>query len=90
VANLLVANPEIVFRQEEDEAMLFNPDTGGIKILNDTGSFIYQLLDGKHSSNDIVDLLIMEYDALSREQAEQDLNEFLETMLHAQLIGELL
>ena len=89
MGKMLVANPEIVFREEIDEAILFDPRTGAIKILNETGAFIYQLLDGKHSQNDIVELLIKRYNTQSREETLHDLEEFLEGLRESDLIGEL-
>ena len=76
-------------RQEEDEAILFDPRTGEIKLLNETGAFIYQCLDGKHTRNDIVDELVKKYDILEREVVEADVDEFLRGMRGAQLIGDL-
>ena len=37
-------NSEIVFREEEGESMLFDPETGQVRILNETGTLIYELL----------------------------------------------
>lgn len=86
---MLIANPEIVFREEIDEAILFDPRTGAVKILNETGAFIYQMLDGKHDLNAIVELLMERYDIVDREQAQKDLDEFLQGLRDADLVGEL-
>jgi PqqD family protein of HPr-rel-A system len=89
MSKLLVANPEIVFRLEEDEGILFDPKTGEIKLLNETGAFIYQLLDGKHSKEEILNRLMEEYDCADRTKAEKDLDTFLQEMRRSQLVGEL-
>ena len=89
MGKMLIANPEIVFREEIDEAILFDPRTGAVKILNETGAFIYQLLDGKHSQNDVVESLMERYDTMDREQVEKDLAEFLGGLRESGLIGEL-
>jgi len=83
----LAANPEIVFRPEGDEAILFNPDTGGIMLLNETGAFIYQLLDGEHDEEGIVARLMDAYE-VGREEAAADLAGFLERLAAAGLAGE--
>jgi len=47
-------NPSIVLREEyENEAMLFNPDTGDTYELNPTGVMIWKRLDGWHTVDQI-------------------------------------
>jgi hypothetical protein len=69
-------NPKIVFREEEGESLLFDPDTGRVKILNETGTLIYELLTQKLSREKIVDSITSEYDNMNRQDLEQDLDEF--------------
>ena len=82
----LVANPEIVFRQEGEEALLFNPDTGGVMLLNETGAFVFKLLDGSHTLPQIVDLLAQEYE-VARSEAEQDVSELVDKLRRSELVG---
>jgi len=84
----LAANPEVVLRQDVEGALLFNPHTGSVLLLNEVGVFIYALLDGHHTRQQIVDLLVIEYDVTARE-AEQDLDEFLARLEEGQLVGEI-
>lgn len=50
-----VANPYVILREEFDDwAVLFNPDTGRGFGLNPTGVYVWKLLDGKHSIQDMV------------------------------------
>jgi SynChlorMet cassette protein ScmD len=50
-----VANPLVVLREEFDDwAILFDPDSGKAIGINPTGVFVWKLLDGKHSEEDIV------------------------------------
>ena len=86
---LLVADPELVFRKEDEDAILFDPRTGEVTILNETGAFIYQLLDGKHTKAEIVDLLIDNYDIAHKNDAEKDANDFIKKVCQAKLAGEL-
>jgi len=69
-------NPKIVFREEEGESLLFNPDTGKVKILNETGTLIYELLTQKLSREKIIDSIKSEFDNVNRQELEQDLDEF--------------
>lgn len=51
---VIVANPNIVFREEFDDwALLFNPENGAVIGLNPIGTFIRKRLDGSHSILDI-------------------------------------
>lgn len=70
-----------VFREEGDEAFLFNPDTGDIKILNSTGVFIWKLCDGKHTKKDMTNKIVDNFDDIeSKIAVEEDLNRFLEDL----------
>jgi len=69
-------NEKIVLREEGDEAFLFNPDSGDIKILNETGLFIWKLCNGKNSKNDIISKIMDHYEA-DRKTVEKDVEELL-------------
>ena len=44
----LIRNPDVVLREEDqDGALLFNPDTNQIRVINPTGLFIWKHCDGK-------------------------------------------
>jgi methyltransferase-like protein len=47
--------------------------------LNESGAFIWELIDGKRSIAEIVDALVTEYN-IDRGVAESDLNSFLSDM----------
>lgn len=83
-----IANPELVFRTDGEEGLLFDPETGQIIYLNETAAFIYGLLDGEHSREQILDSLMQKYDILDRETAGSDLDAMLQGMREANLIGE--
>ena len=69
-------NPKIVFREEEGESLLFDPETGQVKILNETGTLIYDLLKQRLSRDKIIDSITSEFDNMNRQDLEQDLDEF--------------
>jgi hypothetical protein len=44
---LYQANPDIVYRPEgRDGAILFDPDSSAVQVLNLTGAFVWERLDG--------------------------------------------
>ena len=71
---------KIILREEGSEAFLFNPDTGIIKTLNDTGIFIWKLCDGKHSEECIIGKITKHYEGISKEEAKNDVLEFLKKL----------
>ena len=71
-----ILNSKIVFREEEGESLLFDPETGRVRILNETGTLIYELLAQKLSRDSIIDSITSEYDNMSRHDLEQDIDEF--------------
>jgi len=82
-----VANPLIVLREEFDDwAILFDPDTGKGMGLNPTGIFIWKLLDGSHTLNDILKKLHGECENVP-EEAENDLKEFIQDLTERGLAG---
>lgn len=69
--NKPIANPSIVLREEFDDwAILFDPDTGDAFGLNPTSVFIWKLLDGRHSSEDILKGLHEECENVPEDAAE--------------------
>jgi len=83
-----IANPEISVDHEDDGALLFHPESGEVQILNTTGAFLFGLLDGSHSREDLVDCLMRQYDIGSREAAAKDVEEFLTALKGKSLMGD--
>lgn len=82
-----IANPLIVLREEFDDwAILFDPDTGKGMGLNPTSIFIWKLLDGSHTLNDIMEKLLKECKNVPKE-AENDLKEFIQELIERGLAG---
>ena len=69
-------NPKIVLREEfENQAFLYDPDTGDTYPLNPVGAFVWKCLDGGCSIGQIVDKLNGEFDTGSSSVIE-DLEAF--------------
>ena len=81
------ANPSIVLREEFDDwAILLDPDTGNAFGLNPVAVFIWKLLDGNHSSEDIEKELPEAADEMP-EEAGEHLNEFIQELVQKGLAG---
>lgn len=71
----LAVNPNLVLRIEDDDcALLFDPDNGRVQMLNSTAVAIWQRLDGKRSLRQVVDALVDEYDGVDEAAVGQILN----------------
>jgi hypothetical protein len=66
-----------VLREEDEEAFLFNPETGAIKVLNPTGTFICKLCDGTNDTAGIITKILESFEA-EEENVKKDLDSFLE------------
>ena len=72
------ADPAVSIRRVRDEgAVLYHPDTGKEKFINNTGFFIWRHLDGTRSAEDIAEALTADFEDVPREQVYTDVAEFL-------------
>jgi len=56
-------NPDVALRDEDESgSMLFNPDTGAVLVINDTGRFIWNLCAEPTTIEKIVGQFPQEYD----------------------------
>jgi coenzyme PQQ synthesis protein D (PqqD) len=83
----ILANPDIVFRQEDDGAFLFNPVNGDLKCLNPIGSVIWMLCDGTRNHKSIDEEIAANYADIPRETIAEDLTVFLKSMLDEGYVG---
>jgi hypothetical protein len=73
----LFVNPEVISREEENGAYLFDPDTGKLKHINASGLAAYELCDGERTVGDIIAVMQQNYPNESKEKIEEDLGIFL-------------
>ena len=52
-----VPNPKVISQDLENEAVLVMPEAGQVKVLNEVGALIWQLIDGQHSVAEIARLV---------------------------------
>ncbi len=73
-------NQNIVFREEEEGAFLFDPDTGRIFHLNELGMSIWKSCVKKRKPEQIIKGICLDYSDISREQIERDCIKFFEDL----------
>jgi len=71
---------DIVFREEDNGAFLFDPIKDELQCLNDTGVVIYKAINGKNSVEDIVKQLEAMYPEVAKDQIRKDVETFLEDL----------
>jgi hypothetical protein len=65
LSSRLAANPNLVLRIEDDDcALLFDPDNGRVQMLNGTAVAVWQRFDGKQSLQEIIESLRESYDGI--------------------------
>ncbi|MGV8040813.1 MAG: PqqD family peptide modification chaperone [Thermoanaerobaculaceae bacterium] len=86
----LLVNPEVVLREEDaDGALLFNPDTNRIRVLNSTGVFVWHLCDGTRDLPAVARAVKAGFEGAPDDEVEQHVREFVEEMVNTGFIGVL-
>ena len=68
----LAVNPNLVLRIEDDDcALLFDPDNGRVQMLNSTAVDVWKQLDGKLSLQEVIDNLQNLYEGVDESAAQQ-------------------
>jgi PqqD family protein of HPr-rel-A system len=87
VGGFFVLHPELVFREEEDGAFLFNPRTNALHCLNKVGATICRMCDGKLAVDAICQRLHDEFEVeIEPEELKKDVEAFLGTMADLKLL----
>lgn len=73
---ILIKRPELVTRTIAGEVVIMIPEKGRVLGLNEVGSFIWELIDGSNSIEDIRRALCREFE-VDDTQAAVDINDFI-------------
>jgi len=85
---LYIANPDVSCREEgPDGALLFNPDTDQVAVINPTGLLIWQVLADPHTQSEVAAALTERCNNVPEGQVLQDVGEFLEQMVARGFVG---
>lgn len=73
----LLANPKISLREEEDGALLFDPETDGLQIINPVGFLIWKYIQvHPRTRADVASHLRKVCEGVPANQLEKDVDEF--------------
>ncbi len=78
-------HPQTAGRVIDGEAVVILADSSEVNVLNPVGSRIFELADGSHSVEDIIEVIVAEYN-ISPEQAAADVNEFLKKLVEQSVL----
>ncbi len=79
-------NKEIVYREEDDGAFLFNPDTGDLRYMNRSGRETFLMLKGDEDINQVVDNMLELYPEVEPAQMQNDVEDFLKNLEESHFI----
>lgn len=80
---------ERLITREEDEALLiFDPDTGSIKVLNETAALIWNSIDGNTSIKDVTEIIAKENPDETKKTIKEDTFKFLKELQELKFIED--
>jgi len=83
-----VQNPDVNLREEdEDGALLFNPDSDRVQLLNSTGLYIWKLCAQGRTQSEIAAAFLQDFDEVPAETVAADVEEFVTSMLDSGFLG---
>ncbi|MCP4650969.1 MAG: PqqD family protein [PVC group bacterium] len=84
--NMLIGRSDQAAWQEvEENVVVVNSNTRKVHILSGIGGRIWQILEHPRQQTDIVNVIMQEYD-VAREQAENDVDSFLQELAQKEII----
>ncbi len=75
-----IKNTSIVYREEEDGAFLFDPETGNLKYMNQSAKKAFLMLNGQNDVNQLVQSIVDLYPDTHIKQIRNDVGTFLEQL----------
>ena len=75
-----VKNPSIVYREEEDGAFLFDPETGNLKYMNHSAKEAFLMLNGQKDVSRLIQYLLTLYPDVDIKQIQKDIGSFIEQL----------
>ena len=70
---------DLIWRVLDDGAVIITPDQGQVRVLNQVGAAIWQMIDGQNTTSDIALQLSLDFDVEAQE-AEKDVRAFLDVL----------
>jgi Coenzyme PQQ synthesis protein D (PqqD) len=85
---MLQRNAAVLWRELDGETVLLDSTAGCSYNLNQVGTFIWKLLDGKHTPQSIATAICEAYEDVEYEQALKDVEQIIQDLRNHQLLVE--
>jgi hypothetical protein len=82
---VLERNPDAAYRLYDGEGVIVQAETMMVRVVNPTGSRVWELLDGATTVGQVVQTICEEYE-VAREEAEKDVLAFLDELAENGLV----
>lgn len=83
-----LADPDVSFRQEDDDGgILYNAETDSLEVINPVATEIWKFLSAPRTQAEVAAHLCETCEGAAREQVENDVAEFVESLLKKGFIG---
>jgi hypothetical protein len=79
-------NEDIVYREEDDGAFLFDPDSGELRYMNRSGRETFLMLKEDNDINQVVDNMLELYPDVDPTQMQKDIEDFLKNLEESRFI----
>jgi hypothetical protein len=78
-------HPQVAATVVDGQAVIVMADSGQVTVLNEVGTRIWELIDGEHSLEQIIQAIMAEYE-VTPEVAQQDTENFVNRLVEIQAI----
>jgi hypothetical protein len=87
-STLYIVNPDVSCREEgPDGALLFNPDTDAVLVINTTGLLIWEALREPRDKAAVVAALVSQCNNVPEDSVAGDVGEFMEQLIAKGFVG---
>jgi hypothetical protein len=79
------SHPQAISRIIEGEAVIVLPESGQVGVLNEVGTRVWELTDGRRSLEEIVAAIVEEFE-ITPERARQDVDAFVQELVEKEML----
>ncbi|MFC2149095.1 PqqD family protein [Candidatus Auribacterota bacterium] len=85
----LSVNENIVLRKEDDDAFLYDPETGSVSVINNTGILIWENLHKGKNTGEIIAALLRDFPEEPPERIRSDCELFIKNLIEINHVREI-
>ena len=89
VDDILLKNPDVIYRKDEDGGYLFDLNSGILQYINSSGVIIHELCDGTKSVGNIIELFLNNYPDEEKERLKDDAMYYINTLIAQKILKKI-